>query len=162
MYVLIDLQGKKWRGIFKSPEEDGLDRAYKWVAEIKDGKKGAVEKSYKVSAEIKGKGEDSPISRTYTFKTTSGKNAGEKEEDGDNNKKKKKKKKAVSCARVVEIEEPSDHGAIILRQVCIILIFRIYCFFTLMDHELMFDLSNDVNCVLRRENCVVFICIINH
>nr|GMC94381.1 BAG family molecular chaperone regulator 7 [Ipomoea batatas] len=104
-----------WTAEIKSPEEDGLDRAYKWVAEIKDGKKGAVEKSYKVSAEIKGKGEDSPISRTYTFKTTSGKNAGEKkeEEDGD---KKKKKKKAVSCARVVEIEEPSDHGAIILRQ----------------------------------------------
>nr|GLL28101.1 BAG family molecular chaperone regulator 7 [Ipomoea trifida] len=105
-----------WTAEIKSPEEDGLDRAYKWVAEIKDGKKGAVEKSYKVSAEIKGKGEDSPISRTYTFKTTSGKNAGEKkkeEEDGD---KKKKKKKAVSCARVVEIEEPSDHGAVILRQ----------------------------------------------
>ncbi|XP_019149740.1 PREDICTED: BAG family molecular chaperone regulator 7 [Ipomoea nil] len=104
-----------WTAEIKSPEEDGLERAYKWVAEVKDGKKGAVEKSYKVSAEIKGKGEDSPISRTYTFKTTSGKNAGEKkEEDGD--KKKKTKKKAVNCARVVEIEEPSDHGAVILRQ----------------------------------------------
>lgn len=115
-----------WTAELKSPEEDGLDRAYKWVAEVKDGKKGALEKTYKVTAEIKGKGEDSPISRTYTFKSST-KDAGEcnaaekKKEDED----KKKKKKAVSCARVVEIEEPSDHGAIILRQVYIILVLHI-------------------------------------
>ncbi|OIT31043.1 PREDICTED: BAG family molecular chaperone regulator 7 [Nicotiana attenuata] len=105
-----------WTAEIKSPEKDGVDRKYKWIAEVKDGKKkGALDKSYKFTAEIKGKNEDS---RTYTFKAS---NAGgddsesEKKEKKDN--KKKKCEKSEGSARIVEIEEPSDHGALVLRQV---------------------------------------------
>ncbi|XP_016443207.1 BAG family molecular chaperone regulator 7-like [Nicotiana tabacum] len=105
-----------WTAEIKSPEKDGVDRKYKWIAEVKDGKKkGALDKSYKFTAEIKGKNEDS---RTYTFKAS---NAGgddsesEKKEKKDN--KKKKCEKSEGSTRIVEIEEPSDHGALVLRQV---------------------------------------------
>ncbi|XP_019192439.1 PREDICTED: BAG family molecular chaperone regulator 7-like [Ipomoea nil] len=107
-----------WTAEIKSPEEDGLDRKYKWVAKINDdGRKGAPEKSYKLTAEIKGKGEDKPISRTYTFEASTG-DSGEYRmvEKKDKKKEEKKKKKEDGCKRVVEIEEPSDHGAIVLRQ----------------------------------------------
>ncbi|KAJ8552794.1 hypothetical protein K7X08_020187 [Anisodus acutangulus] len=104
-----------WTAEIKSPEKDGVDRKYKWIAEVKDGKKkGGLDKSYKFSAEIKGKGEDS---RTYTFKAS---NASDGDDEVEKKVKKDKKKKCetrVSNTRVVEIEEPSDHGAIVLRQV---------------------------------------------
>lgn len=107
----------------KSPEKDGVDRKYKWVAEVKDGKKkGALDKSYKFSAEIKGKGEED--SRSYSFKASnvsdSDSDESEKKEKKDKKDKKKKKcesGKSVGCTRLVEIEEPSHHGALVLRQV---------------------------------------------
>lgn len=102
-----------WTAEIKSPEKEGIDRKYKWVAEVKDGKKKvALDKSYKFTAEIKGKGEDS---RTYTFKASNA-------SDVDENEKKDKKKKcesgkSVGSTRLVEIEEPPHHGALVLRQV---------------------------------------------
>ncbi|XP_016511873.1 BAG family molecular chaperone regulator 7 [Nicotiana tabacum] len=106
-----------WAAEIKSPEKDGVDRKYKWIAEVKDGKKkGDLDKSYKFTAEIKGKNEDS---RTYTFKAS---NAGGDDSEIEKKEKKDKKKKcesgkSVGSARLVEIEEPSDHGALVLRQV---------------------------------------------
>ncbi|CAK9135160.1 unnamed protein product [Ilex paraguariensis] len=97
--------------------KDGVDRKYKWTAEVKGGKKkekGGAEKTYKWTAEIKGEGEDSPISRTYTFRSSTG---GADDSAGSKKKEKEdKKKKCEKGARVVEIEEPSDHGAVVLRQ----------------------------------------------
>ncbi|GFP88260.1 bag family molecular chaperone regulator 7 [Phtheirospermum japonicum] len=91
------------------------ERRYTWTAE--DEKKG-LEKNYKWTAEIKRKGADRvPIEQTYTIKVSSG---GEPEEEEKKKKceKAKGKGKAVgSTARIVEIEEPSDHGGIVLRQV---------------------------------------------
>ncbi|MCD7470411.1 hypothetical protein HAX54_010279 [Datura stramonium] len=105
-----------WTAEIKNPEKDGVDRKYKWIAEVKDGKKkGALDKSYKFTAEIKGKGDDS---RTYTFKAS---NASDGEESEKKEKKDKKKKgesgKSVGSTRLVEIEEPSHHGALVLKQV---------------------------------------------
>ncbi|KAM3340586.1 BAG family molecular chaperone regulator 7 [Capsicum galapagoense] len=103
-----------WTAEIKSPEKDGVDRKYKWVAEVKDGKKkGGLDKSYKFSAEIKGKGEDS---RSYSFKAS---NASSDGDESDKKEKKKDKKKCESSksTRLVEIEEPSHHGALVLRQV---------------------------------------------
>ncbi|KAL3521425.1 hypothetical protein ACH5RR_019574 [Cinchona calisaya] len=99
-----------WTAEIKAPEEDeyGIDRKCKWTTEIKDGKK----KNYKYTAEIKGKGDDSPISRKYTFTSST--------DDAEEDKKKKNKpEKSVGSARLVEIQEgePSDHGALVLRQV---------------------------------------------
>ncbi|CAA2960073.1 BAG family molecular chaperone regulator 7 [Olea europaea subsp. europaea] len=110
-----------WTAEIKSPEKEGVDRKYKWMAEIKDSKdqKKGLEKSYKWTAEIKGKGEDSPIDRTYTIKVS---NAGDsdgsekKETKKKDEKAKEKAKSAAPRARIVEIEEPSDHGAVVLRQ----------------------------------------------
>lgn len=105
----------------KSPGKDGLERKYKWTADIKGGKKeGASEKNYKWTAEIKGRGEEGrPIQHTYTFKASSG-DAGEcsgpKKEVKEGKEKKKTKKKEESAPRVVEIEEPEDHGVVVLRQ----------------------------------------------
>lgn len=106
-----------WTAEIKSPEKDGVDRKYKWIAEVKDGKKkGALDKSYKFSAEIKGKGDDS---RSYSFKAS---NVSDTDSDSDGSEKKDKKKKcesrkSVGCTRLVEIEEPTHHGALVLRQV---------------------------------------------
>ncbi|RAL51367.1 hypothetical protein DM860_010869 [Cuscuta australis] len=112
-----------WTAEIKTPDEDGLDRTYKWVAEVKDGKKGATEKSYKLTTQIKGKGNDSPISRSYSFKTSSidpgegvaaEKSVKKKKKEEEKN---KKKKPEVNSPCLVEIEEePSNHGAIILKQ----------------------------------------------
>lgn len=101
-------------------EKEGVDRKYKWVTEIKGGKK--KEKSYKWTAEIKGKCGEAPTSRTYTFKASTG-NAGECTEKKENKdeqqqqQKKKKSEKPVGKARLVEIQEYPDHGAVVLRQV---------------------------------------------
>uniref|UniRef100_A0A0V0IFS0 Putative BAG family molecular chaperone regulator 7-like n=1 Tax=Solanum chacoense TaxID=4108 RepID=A0A0V0IFS0_SOLCH len=109
-----------WTTEIKSPEKDGVDRKYKWIAEVKDGKKkGALDKSYKFSAEIKGKGDDS---RSYSFKAS---NVSDTDSDSDGSEKKEKKdkkkkcesRKSVGCTRLVEIEEPTHHGALVLRQV---------------------------------------------
>ncbi|KAL2555984.1 BAG family molecular chaperone regulator 7 [Forsythia ovata] len=107
----------------KSPEKEGVDRKYKWTADIKDSKdqKKGLEKSYKWTAEIKGKGEDSPIERTYTIKVSnagdsSGSEKKEKKKKDEKAKEKEKAKSAGPTPRTVEIEEPSDHGAIVLRQ----------------------------------------------
>lgn len=109
-----------WTAEINSPAKNGFDRKYKWMAEIKEGKakkkreEKVVEKNYKWTAEIKGKGDEAPILRTYTWKVSSGA-AGEcsgvvKE------KKKEKCKKDLGRTRVVEIEEAADHGAVVLRQ----------------------------------------------
>ncbi|KAL0400897.1 UNVERIFIED_CONTAM: BAG family molecular chaperone regulator 7 [Sesamum latifolium] len=111
-----------WTAEIKSPEKD---RKYKWVAEIKDGKdeKKGPEKSYKWTAEIKRKGGESlPIEQTYTIKVSSGDSSSESEEKTkkkkcEKGKGKGKGKSVGSTTRIVEIEEPSDHGAIVLRQV---------------------------------------------
>ncbi|XP_010259012.1 PREDICTED: BAG family molecular chaperone regulator 7-like [Nelumbo nucifera] len=109
-----------WTAKIKDPEEDCLDRKYKWTAEIKgakskDGELGGVEKNYEWTVEMKGKGKHSPISQTYTLKaSTSPAAAGE----GSSNSSKPKKKgvKSSPSKRVVEIEGPVDHGAVILKQ----------------------------------------------
>ncbi|KAF5731070.1 putative BCL-2-associated athanogene 7 [Tripterygium wilfordii] len=112
-----------WTADVKGP----LDRKYKLTAEIKEDKKkkeekkAGIEKNYKWTAQIKGKGENGL--RSYTFKASSG-DAGESSGSDEEEKEKKKKKKSCKkdekkgkCAtRLVEIEEPSDHGAIVLRQ----------------------------------------------
>ncbi|GMP69922.1 hypothetical protein CsSME_00028998 [Camellia sinensis var. sinensis] len=103
------------------------DRKYKWTAEIKGekkkkkDKKEEKEKNYKWTAEIKDKGEDAPpITRTYTFRTSSGDGGecSESEKKEKKEKKEEKKKKGVAAApiRLVEIEEPPNHGAFLLRQ----------------------------------------------
>lgn len=112
-----------WTAEIKSPEEDGVDRKYKISTEIK-GKK--EEKTYKWTAEIKGKGESSPISRTYTFQASTANAAGDskkKEKEKNGVVSKKDKKTCDKTARVVEIEdEPVDQGAVVLRQVLFVFI----------------------------------------
>ncbi|XP_073310673.1 BAG family molecular chaperone regulator 7-like [Primulina huaijiensis] len=105
-----------WTAEIKGPEKDGVDRKYKLTAEIKDGKdeNHGLEKNYKLTAEIKGKGRDrAPIERTYTYKVSSGGGRGESEK-GEN--KRCEKGKGKGKARIVEIEDPSDHRAVVLRQ----------------------------------------------
>lgn len=117
-----------WTAEIKAPEKYGVDRKYKWSAEITEGKEkqGGIEKNYKWTAEIKGKGEGGrPIAQTYTFKASSG-DAGDCSELKKKEEKKpeKKKKKGESDTRLVEIEEPADHGALLLRQVLVKLRFK--------------------------------------
>ncbi|KAE8681438.1 hypothetical protein F3Y22_tig00111330pilonHSYRG00802 [Hibiscus syriacus] len=110
-----------WSAEIKGP----VERKYKWVAEIKDGKKNeeVKEKKYKWTAEFEGKGIDGPISRKYAFTASTASTGGdaiesskpEKKEKGEK-KHKKKDKKGENAPLVVEIEEPSDHGAVVLRQ----------------------------------------------
>ncbi|KAF2315795.1 hypothetical protein GH714_040333 [Hevea brasiliensis] len=115
-----------WTAEVKRP----LERKSKWTAEIKEGrknkeeKKAGVEKNYKWIAEMKGKEEEHPISRKYTFEVSSG-DAGECSGSGKKEKKDKKEKKVKkgeNVVRLVEIEEPHDHGVLALRQ----LTFRAY------------------------------------
>ncbi|KAG6429245.1 hypothetical protein SASPL_107290 [Salvia splendens] len=77
-------------------------RKYKWSTEIKGGED--EKKTYKWTAQIKGDG--CPVERTYTVEVSSGKPK----------KNKVKKENAKSDPRTIQIEEPSDHGAIVLRQ----------------------------------------------
>ncbi|GAB4825931.1 hypothetical protein Ancab_008799 [Ancistrocladus abbreviatus] len=102
--------------------KDGSERKYKCVAEIKgNGKKvknGGGERSYKWIAEIKGKDDDK---RTYTWKATIGGDMEEFSKVGKSKekivKKGKEEEKGSSGTRIVETEEPFDHGAaIVLRQ----------------------------------------------
>lgn len=94
-----------------------VDRKYKLTAEIRDEKKEKEQgtgRTYKWSAEIEGKGSDGSISKTYTLTTSSGDGS----ECSESKKKKKKKKgeKGENSTRAVVIEEPADHGAVVLRQ----------------------------------------------
>ncbi|XP_048127488.1 BAG family molecular chaperone regulator 7 [Rhodamnia argentea] len=110
------------------------DRKYKWTAEIKAGKKEKEKekhhhlhhhllhhhggaKSYKWTAEIKEKGEEG-YTRTYTWRSsTGGGDESEAKSHKDKKEKKKEKKKGDKFAtRAVEIEEPSGHEAVVLRQ----------------------------------------------
>lgn len=108
-----------WTAEIKNP---GDERKYKWTAE----KKGLA-KSYKLTAEIKRKG---AAERTYTFKVSSGEEVDKvEEEEKKKNKceKGKGKEKGKSVGpRIVEIEEPSDHGTVVLRQVGIFALFSYY------------------------------------
>ncbi|KAJ6978057.1 hypothetical protein D5086_023755 [Populus alba] len=116
-----------WTAEIKGPV---TERKYKLTAEIKGGeekkkKKEEKIKNYRWTAEIKGKGEEEiPISRKYTFETSSG-FAGEgskpekKEKEKEKEKEKKieaKEKKGQCATRLVEIEDYPDHGAVVLRQ----------------------------------------------
>ncbi|KAG2711081.1 hypothetical protein I3760_04G060300 [Carya illinoinensis] len=120
-----------WTAEIKSPENDGVDRKYKWTTEIKEGRKekGGIEKKYMWTAEINGRGEGGrPIERTYTFKASSGDtddHSGSKRKEVEEEKKKKKTKRE-SDTRLVEIEEPVDHGAVVLRQVLLKLNLNLY------------------------------------
>ncbi|XP_043698339.1 BAG family molecular chaperone regulator 7-like isoform X2 [Telopea speciosissima] len=116
-----------WTTEIKDAKKNGVDRKCKWTMEIKGAKKGgklgAVEKNYTWTAEFKGKGKDAPPSRSFTFKTSTAPTGDSSDSDSDSEKKtkkeeKKKKKgsKAEPSKRVVEIEEPVDQGAIVLRQ----------------------------------------------
>ncbi|KAL3837891.1 hypothetical protein ACJIZ3_022482 [Penstemon smallii] len=100
-----------WTAEIKSPESD---RKYKCSAEIKDGEK----KSCKWTADIKGKGgKDSPFERRYTIKVSNGDSGSEDEKKKKKSEKGKGKGKSVGpTAQVIQIEEPSDHGAMVLRQ----------------------------------------------
>ncbi|KAF9616711.1 hypothetical protein IFM89_031987 [Coptis chinensis] len=100
-----------WTSVIKSSEKDGIDKRYKWVTEIKGGKK--EEKNYKYVAEFKGKAKDSPIDRKYIFKAST---VPVKKKECSVVVKKKENNKAITPLRVVEIEEPVDHGAVVLKQ----------------------------------------------
>jgi len=110
-----------WTAEIKGPV---TERKYKLTAEIKGGeekkKKEEKIKNYKWTAEIKGKGEEEiPISRKYTFETSSGfAGDGSKSEKKETETKIEAKEKKGQCAtRLVEIEDYPDHGAVVLRQV---------------------------------------------
>ncbi|PON89477.1 IQ motif, EF-hand binding site [Trema orientale] len=109
-----------WTAETKIPAKN-VDRKYKWTAEIKEGRKKEEDtegsgRTYKLTAEIEGNGSDGQISRTYTFKASSG-DAGDRRESKKKEKKTKKKSDKDECAtRLVQIEEAADHRAVVLRQ----------------------------------------------
>ncbi|KAL7253818.1 hypothetical protein ACSBR1_008206 [Camellia fascicularis] len=108
-----------WTAELKGAEKCDPDRKYKLIAEIKGGKKKKKEeKNYKWKAEIKDKNDDSPITRTYTFTSSTGGDCSESDKkEKKKDKKEKKRDKKVAPTRVVEIEEePSNHGVVVLRQ----------------------------------------------
>ena len=110
-----------WTAEIKGAEKNGFDRKYKWVAEIVEQEKkakAAAARNIKWTAEIKGKGEESGSTRKYTFQVESGDAEKKKEKEKEKGKEKEKEKnKKGSALRIVEIEEPSDHRAVVLRQV---------------------------------------------
>lgn len=113
-----------WTAEIVTPEKDSR---FKWTAE----KKG-LERSYKYTAEIKGKGGAyPPIERTYTVKVSNGDSSSSESEREEKIKKKKyqkvkKGKSVVSNAQMVDIEGPSDHGGIVLRQVRAVLSYNFF------------------------------------
>ncbi|XP_028763355.1 BAG family molecular chaperone regulator 7 [Neltuma alba] len=117
-----------WTAEIKGPEEEGFDRKYKWVAEIveeakkkeeekKKKAKCGIAKNFRWTAEIKGKGENSGSSRKYTVEVECGDHS-KKEKDKKEKEKKKdeKDRKKKNELRIVEIEEPNEQGAVVLRQ----------------------------------------------
>ncbi|XP_052177565.1 BAG family molecular chaperone regulator 7 [Diospyros lotus] len=106
-----------WTAEIKAPEKPGIEKKYKWTADIKGGK--SKEKNYKWTAEIKDERKDPPVTRTYTFKASTGAGGESSESEKKEKKKDKNKKKsdkAEPSTRLVEIEEPFNHGAVVLRQ----------------------------------------------
>ncbi|XP_054795530.1 BAG family molecular chaperone regulator 7-like [Prosopis cineraria] len=117
-----------WKAEIKGPEEEGFDRKYQWVAEIveeakkkeeekekKKKTKCGIAKNFKWTAEIKGKGEDSGSSRKYKFEVECGDHS-KKDKKAKEKKKGDKDQKKKNELRIVEIEEPREEGAVILRQ----------------------------------------------
>lgn len=123
----------KWTAEFEGKSDEGpISRKFTLAASSGDdddsesikGKHKEVEvkkdRKYKWKAEFEGESEEGPISRKFTLTAASGDDSDpgktqcgkEKKE-----KKQKKEKKEVTGTRVVEIEEPADHGVIALRQV---------------------------------------------
>ncbi|GMH08791.1 hypothetical protein Nepgr_010631 [Nepenthes gracilis] len=103
--------------------KDGVDRKYKWTTEIKGEQKaekkvkhgkgvGGGERNLKWTAEITGKNDK----RACTWKATVGGDNGESRELSREWKAKKGEKGGSSGTRIVEIEEPFDAGAVLLRQ----------------------------------------------
>lgn len=108
-----------WTAEIKGPENHGIARKYKLIAEVKEGKKEKKDTNgitYKWTTEFEGKESDGPIKKTYTFKASAG-DEGECNESKKKEKKKKKSKKEENETRIVEIEESGDHRAVVLRQV---------------------------------------------
>ncbi|XP_068651368.1 BAG family molecular chaperone regulator 7-like [Aristolochia californica] len=105
----------KWTAEYKGPQNGGVEKKYKWLAEIKqakgkDGKlTGGVEKSFKWTSAVKGRGMDAPISKSYTFKSTTAPACGVVTAE--------KPKKKKGSPRLVEIEEPADPAALALKQI---------------------------------------------
>uniref|UniRef100_A0A2P2JVS7 BAG family molecular chaperone regulator 7 n=1 Tax=Rhizophora mucronata TaxID=61149 RepID=A0A2P2JVS7_RHIMU len=97
-----------------NPKIRGGDGKYAWTAEIK----GPVERKYKWTAEIKGEGKQGPILRNYAFEASNGdgESSGSKDKKIKKDSTKKKKKDGESATRLVDIEEPVDHKAVVLRQ----------------------------------------------
>lgn len=104
-------------------------RKYNWTTEIKGGDD--EKKSYKWTAQIKGKGV--PNERTCTVEVSSGRECAKGE------KKKKVKENGKSAARIVEIEQPSDHGAIVLRKVRLCSVLLLSFFFSVLFFYLIAD-----------------------
>lgn len=110
-----------WAAEIKAPAPEAkrvVDRKYKLTAEFRDEKKEKEQgtgRTYKWTAEIEGKGSDGSISKTYTLTASSG--DGSECTESKKKKKKKKGEKGENSTRAVVIEEPADHGAVVLRQV---------------------------------------------
>ncbi|WRX08632.1 hypothetical protein QQP08_001119 [Theobroma cacao] len=98
------LEGRKyeWTAEIESPEKNGTDGKYKWTAEmIKGGKVGNVEKKKQCKVEIQGtQKKEVPLK----IKVLGSQAVGKEETKGE------------CSVRVVEIEEPADHAAMLLRQ----------------------------------------------
>ncbi|KAM0935627.1 putative BAG domain-containing protein [Dioscorea sansibarensis] len=106
---LADQERKyKWTAEIKGPKGEGFDRKYKLTAV-----KGVAQKNVKWTAEITGKGKDAPLTHTYTFQASTVPSGAKKEK---HNIGEMGKKEASSGKRVVEIEEPVNRGAIVLKQ----------------------------------------------
>jgi hypothetical protein len=94
--------------------------------------KSAVLKNVKWTAEIKGKGEDSGNTRKYTFAVESDDDVEKKKKKNHEKEKenvKENEKKKERRLRIVEIEEPNDHKAVVLRQVWLLCITLFTCEF---------------------------------
>ncbi|PKA66299.1 BAG family molecular chaperone regulator 7 [Apostasia shenzhenica] len=98
----------KWTAEIKAPRDKESDRKYRLVAEAKaDGGR-----SFKWTKEVKGKG-----SYSFEASTEPAKVDGVKEKNDEKGKKESKKKKgADTSARLVEIEEEQNPGAIVIRK----------------------------------------------
>ncbi|XAR66139.1 hypothetical protein NMG60_11012243 [Bertholletia excelsa] len=120
---LVNVSGGDRKYTWTAKIKGAEDRKYEWTAEIKRGKKEKEKatpvKNLKWTAEIKDKDdEECPITRSYTFKASTGDESDssgseKKEKQKDKKKKKKGEKQKI---RAVEIEGPSDHGAVVIRQ----------------------------------------------
>ncbi|XVF33526.1 hypothetical protein REPUB_Repub17cG0176200 [Reevesia pubescens] len=102
-------EGRKyeWTAEIESPERNGTEKKYKWTAEIKGRKEGNVAKKHDTcKVEIQGtqKKKEEPL-KIKELGSHAGACIGFKE-----------KTKGECSSRVVDIVEPADHAAILLRQ----------------------------------------------